>query len=251
MLKSRTTTSAPTTIEELKRAEAATKARLDGVRAKRGERQARYDVPAPDDTPETLVQLEKELADLDREERLANANHQRAVAALADAEKAAERNEIERQSAELVALTDEIVKTTPAKIRKLAAELVATTAHFTQVDRRLVELNKKRLALGLEGLPLSEHLMRAIPAVPDREVEEDVEVTEPADGGVVFGLGRAMKKTKKKRKRVIRGRARIVPSPYASVLEIPGFVPGEADLRVAGSYPPAGIWIDSCGCPRR
>ena len=60
-----------------------------------------------------------------------------------------------------------------------------------------------------------------------------------------------MKKVRKKNARTIYGRPTIMPTAYAQVLEIPGFAPGEAAHRVAGSHPPAGIWIDAQGCPRR
>ena len=77
------------------------------------------------------------------------------------------------------------MRTVPGKIRKLALELIETTANFTELDRQIVALNEKRVPLGLEMLVPSEHLMRRLPGTPDQTVEEEVELQEPADGSGV------------------------------------------------------------------
>ncbi len=54
------------TVDDCKRAEAATKARLDTETAKLAQFQARYDNPEPGDTAETLAQLEKDITETKR-----------------------------------------------------------------------------------------------------------------------------------------------------------------------------------------
>jgi hypothetical protein len=114
-------------------------------------------------------------------------------------------------------------------------------------------LNEKRVELGMEPLPLSEHLMRRIPGTPDQTVEDDVETEESTEGSVmVHGRDVPTKKVRKKKKRTVYGRPTIMPTPYAELLRIPGFAPGEDDYRVAGSVERSrGIWIDACGRARQ
>jgi hypothetical protein len=76
----------PQSFDDFQRAEAATKARVDSDAAKLGQLEARYANPEPSDTPESLAQLEKAIAEAKRAVHLAKANHDRAVAAREAAE---------------------------------------------------------------------------------------------------------------------------------------------------------------------
>ncbi len=239
-------------LDELIRAEAATKSRLDGLDTRLAQLKTRLDNPEPDDTRETLAPIAKEFADLQIDLRLAKGHHDRAVAARAEAEKTAALDQVLRESDKLAGRTAEVVKTVPGKVRKQVLELIEMIADFTSLDQQIVELNKKRAELGMEGLPLSEHLMRRIPGTPNQTVEEEFETEELPEGSMVHGRGVPMKKVRKKKTRTIYGRRPITPTPYAQLLRIPGFAPGEDDYGVAGSPGPfGGIWIDACGRARR
>jgi hypothetical protein len=239
-------------LDELIRAETATKSRLDGLGARQAQLKARLACPEPDDTRETLAPIAKELTDIEIDLSIAKGNHDRAAAARAEAEKVAVLDQVLRESDRLAACTGEIVKTTPSIVRKHVLELLQKVADFTSLDQQIVEVNKKRAKLGMGPLPLSEHLMRGIPGTPNQTVEEEVETEELPEGSMVHGRGVATKKVRKKKTRTIYGRHPITPTPYAQILRIPGFAPGEDDYRVAGSLEQfRGIWIDACGRARQ
>ena len=80
-------------------------------------------------------------------------------------------------------------------------------------DCDIVMLNHKLIAAGLEPLPLAEHLMR--------------------------------------RRAASEGVRPITPTPYAQILEIPGYAAGESAQRIPGTRRVGGIWIDACGVAQR
>ncbi len=111
-------------LDDLIRDEITTKARVDGLSTKLDQLQRRLDHPEPGDTRETQAQIESEIAETLRDLRIAKGNYDRLAAARAEAQKAAAREQIDRETAEMIKRTEEIVRTIPGKIRGHAKDLV-------------------------------------------------------------------------------------------------------------------------------
>lgn len=201
-------------INELVRAVAATKTRLDSEETALARLETRRANPEPDDTPGSLAAVDKQIAECRLSRDLAKANHKRAADALAAAEKLAAGELLAREAAEHQNITDALVKTLPAEMRARCEAVIALATKLHEHNKKGGELNKRLVAAGLEPLPIAEDVMRTVPP---------------------FGP----------RKHPVR------PSPFAEVLEIPGFSPREPSYRVPGTARRTGIWIDSFGSPRQ
>jgi hypothetical protein len=234
-------------LDERRSAVAAIKTRLESEDAELARLENRFACPEADDTPSILSEIEKQIGERRRSRNIAKANHDRAVTALADAEKKAASDGLARERAECLRLHDDMVRTKPGKIRQLSEALIAEAAEMHFHDLKTLELNKRLVAAGLRPLPLAEQTMRFIPGTPDREFTEEIEVRVPATGSLVRVMGEEMKIERRLVKRIERGGRPIMPTPFASVLKIPGFSPGEPTYRVDRAPPTGPVVIDASG----
>jgi chromosome segregation ATPase len=199
-------------LDELLRAEAATNARLETAAAELAQREARDANLEPSDTPATLAQIEKDLADARRAMRVAKANHDRAVNARQAAEAESALTEDRRARTDLERRLDEAAKRAP-EYRQLAERLLALVAGLHQLDSDVATYNKMRPA----GVGILSNF------------EQRVRWTEPCSDRP----------------------SGINPVPIYTVFEIPALRRGDQDYRVPGTMRPGGIWIDVNGTPRQ
>lgn len=210
------------TLEECKRAEAATKTRLDSAIAKGARLRANYDNPDLSETLETLAQLRKEIAAVDDEVRLAKANHERAVAARNSVEAELTFAEDRLRRVDLEKRLEEAATTMPPAYRRLAEQLLVLVVNVHQLNEEIGAYNKAR-PTGADFIPT---------------FEQRVRWTEPSFGP--HGVNGKQVRT-----------AAIYPAQLAAVFEIPALQNGDSDYRVPGTVRPVGIWIDVNGHPRR
>jgi hypothetical protein len=196
------------TFDDLARAEAAAKARLEAISAKKEQKQKRYDEAGPDETEESLAQLKM---DLDRDgiaEHKAKSDYDRAVAARAAAEAELVLSEARRRRADLEKRLEEAVSMTPAAYTRLAEQLLALVASVHQIDAEIAAYNKAR-PVGVDFIPTFEQRVRWSP--------------ERSNHSAIY------------------------PEPISHVFEIPALRPGDHAYRVPGTFHPTGIWIDPNG----
>lgn len=224
-------------LDDLIRDEAAAKARLVTAGAAFDQLHVRQLNPQPDDTTEWLVELEAKIIKARVSRNKARADYERAVAARKAAEKQSALDILNRERADLEKKTELMVKTKPERVRSLSIALTGEAAEMHFHDQDILDLNRRLCAAGLEELclPTAESLMRTIPAVPDQEVEEEVErYVPPKEGAAPLQLSGTSQppKEKIKVKRLVKGTpARQLPL-FAEAFEVVGFSPGEPTYRV-------------------
>jgi acyl CoA:acetate/3-ketoacid CoA transferase alpha subunit len=223
----------PRSLDELARVVSATKTRFESEEAELARLEKRFASPEADDTPTTLGAIEEQIGKRRLSRNIAKANHERAVTALAEAEKKAAVDGLANERSAYAKRHDEMVSTKPGKIRELSKALIAEAAELHFHDQAVLELNKRLVAAGMQPLPLAEQTMRFVPGTPDREITEEIEVGIPATGSMIRTMGEEMRLERRTVTRKIPGRRPIMPTAFASALTIPGFSPGEPSYRVS------------------
>ena len=202
------------TIDDLTRERETLKAQLDAASVELTECETRYAYPEPDDTSQTLLKLEKQIADLRRTVHLLKAQHARVVAEHEAAERENELAEDRRRRADLEARVKEMVARFPTEYKRFAEQLTGLVGEFYELDKEINAFNATRSA-GIEPLRVVEEIIRWTPS------------------------------------EISKHRSTIVPARLADIFEIPALQFGDRDYRVSGTMRPGGIWTDVNGAARR